>query len=203
MPGRARTSGWFTGRSERGASLPELAVVMAIVGLVGANGWHALDAMREERAGREAARGVVADIRAMAQESRRLRRALAVEFDLRDRPRWRLIDDGNGNGVTLADIAAGVDRARDWTPVVREGRAVLAVTRDVPSSDGAGVVRAGSAPVVLGAGTRLTVTPRGTASAASLYLAGPRGAMYVVRVLGTTQRIRLSCLAHDDTWSTC
>ena len=49
MPGRARTSGWFAGRSERGASLPEVAVVVAIVGLVGANGWHALEAMRQER----------------------------------------------------------------------------------------------------------------------------------------------------------
>jgi hypothetical protein len=177
--------------------------VLALAALVGANGLQALDAMRRERAGREAARGVASDLRALAQEARRLRRTVAVEFDLRTPGRWRVVDDGNGNGVTSVEIEAGVDRARPWRDVVREGHAVLDVPRDVPAADGEGVVRAGSAAVSLGAAPRLTFTPRGTASSASIYLVGPSQAVYAVRVLGTTQRIRLTCLSDAGAWEAC
>lgn len=177
--------------------------MVALTGLIGANGLHALDRMRAERAGREAARGVAADLRAVAQEARRTRRTLAVEFDLRGRALWRVVVDGNGNGVTAADILAGLDIARPWTMVVREGRATLDVPRDLPAADGAGVIAAGSDPVVLGAAPRLTFTARGTATSASIYVVGASGAIYVVRVLGTTQRVRLSCLGAGDAWEVC
>ena len=46
-------------------------------------------------------------------------------------------------------------------------------------------------------------TPRGTATAASLYVAGRGNRAYAIRVLGSTQRIRLPCLSRDDTWDAC
>ena len=87
--------------------------------------------------------------------------------------------------------------------MVREGRASLLVPRDLPSPDGGGTVAAGSPAVALGAAPRLTFTPRGTATSLSMYLTGPDGTVYAVRVLGTTQRMRLSCLSASGTWEIC
>lgn len=192
------------GRAHRGASLPDLLIALAFTGLLAAPAWSTLTSLREERAGREAARGVAADLRRLAHDTRRLRRAVAVEFDLRRVAHWRVLVDGNGNGVTSADITAGIDQPQTpWTPVFREGRARLAIERDLPDADGTGTLAAGSAPVRLGAAPRLTFTPRGTGTAGSLHVAGPDGRAYVVRVLGTTQRIRLLCLSADEIWEVC
>ena len=178
--------------------------MLALTGIVAATGWSALASLREARAGREAARSVVADLRRVAHDARRLRRTLAVEFDLGAAPRWRVLADGNGNGVTSADIAAGIDKPHTrWTPVFREGRGRLAIDRDLPDADGTGTLPAGSAPVRLGVASRLTFTPQGTATAASLHVAGPDGQAYAVRVLGSTQRVRLLCLSADVTWEGC
>lgn len=192
------------GRPTRGASILELLIVLALIGMVSAGAWHAWSQLRDAWAGREAARGVVADLRGIAQDARRQRRSLAVEFDLRRPERWRVLADGNGNGVTATDIANGIDAPQTpWHRVFREGRARLVVPRDLPSADGSGVVPSGSAPVQLGVAARLVFTPRGTGSAGSLYIAGRDDRPYAIRVLGSTQRIRLACLGQDDAWEPC
>src|SRR5688572_30401130 len=169
MPRRRRTESLHTGRPTRGASLLELLIVIALIGMVSASAWHAWSNLREAWAGREAARGVVADLRGIAQDARRQHRSLAVEFDLRRPERWRVLADGNGNGVTAADIASGTDAPQTpWQLVFREGRARMVVSRDLPSADGSGVVVSGSPPIQLGVSPRLVFTPRGTGSAGSL-----------------------------------
>ena len=204
MPGRRATDRVPSRRPDRGASLAEMLIVLALIGSVAAGGLRALSDLRDERAGREAARGVVADLRRLASAAREQRRALALEFDLRADPQWRILADGNANGVTSADIAAGVDvPSGPWTRVFREGRATFGIPRDVPDLDGDGIVASGGQPIRLGAVTRITATPRGTATAGSLYITGRGGRVYAVRLLGTTQRIRLSCLSRRDEWETC
>ncbi|MBA2353612.1 MAG: hypothetical protein ACR2LU_03250 [Luteitalea sp.] len=184
--------------------MPEVLMVMALTTMVAANGWQALTALRDERAGREAARGLVLDLRRVAQDARRLQRALAVEFDAAGSGSIRVLADGNGNGVTSADIAAGTDAPlQAWRPAFREGRAALRINRVLPDSDGLGTLPAGSTPVRLGIQSRLHFTPRGTGNAGSLYLTGPRGHAYAIRVLGSTQRIRVLCLGAADTWDGC
>jgi len=170
---------------------------------VSGGAWRTLAELRDARASREAARGLSADLRSVAQAARLQRRSLAVEFDLRAPERWRVLADGNGNGVTSADVSAGIDAPRTpWTLVFREGSARLAVTRDLPGADGTGVVPRGSTPIQIGASPRLVFTPRGTGAAGSLYVAGRGDRAYAIRVLGTTQRIRLSCLA-GGAWEAC
>ena len=192
------------GRPEVGASLPEMLIVLAIVGLVAGSAWQALSDWSEARASREAARGLLADLRQVAQDARRQRRSLAIEFELGARDRFRVIADGNGNGVTSADIDNGVDAAAsDWRLVFREGRGRLAVERDLPSADGSSTVAEGSSPVQLGAMSRVLFTPRGTGTAGSIYVAGRGERAYAIRVLGTTQRLRLLCLSRTDTWEAC
>jgi prepilin-type N-terminal cleavage/methylation domain-containing protein len=204
MPRPPRSSHLPTGRPSRGASLPEVLIVLALVGMVSSAAWQALSDWRVARASREAARGMAADLRQVAQDARRQRRSLAIEFDLQEPAQWRVLADGNGNGVTSADVTSGVDAPQSgWRLVFREGRARLAVTRDLPSADGTSTVIAGSAPVQLGAMTRVVFTPRGTATAASVYVTGEGDRAYAIRVLGSTQRIRLLCLSRADTWETC
>ena len=132
-------------RPTRGASLPEVLLSLTFIGLVVASGaWHALSEWRDALASREAARGVVADLRQVAQEARRQRRSLAIEFDLQEPAQWRVLADGNGNGITTADVTNGIDAPQTpWRLVFREGRARLAIARDLPSADGSEVVRRG------------------------------------------------------------
>lgn len=198
MPGRRSRR---TGRSERGASLLELLFVLSLIGGVTIRAWQVLLDVADERAGREAARSLAADLRALAVEARAAGRTLAVEFAV-DALRWRVIADANGNGVTAADIASGIDVPRPWQPVFREGQARLAIACDVPDAEGTATLPAGSPPVRLGAAPRITFTPRGTATAASLYVASRHDRMFAVRVLGSTQRTRVLCLTRNG-WEVC
>lgn len=203
MPGPPRTDGGRPRRPDRGASLLELVMCLAIAGTVAATAWHGLQALRDERAGREAARGVASVLRDLALEARHRGRSVAVEFDV-TRALWRVLMDGNGNGVSGAEVTAGIDPVVvDWTPVVREGRARLAVARDLPATPGDPPLPQGSNPVRLGVVPRLTFTPRGTSGSGAIYLAGPDNRAYVVRVLGNTQRVRLHCLSAATTWEPC
>lgn len=187
----------------RGASVPEILICVALLGLVSSSGWQALGALRRERAAREAARGVAADLRRVGLAARTRGRAMAVEIDTA-RATWRVIVDGNGNGVSGAEIASGVDPVlADWAPLVREGAARLAVTRDLPAGANDAAVAEGSAPVRLGVVPRLVFTPRGTSGSGSIYVAGRDGQAYAIRVLGTTQRLRLQCLSPADVWEAC
>jgi type II secretory pathway pseudopilin PulG len=184
--------------------LIELLVALGLAGMVGLGAWRALAELRDERAAREAARGVVADLRRIAIDARRLGQAHGVEIDATAPARWRVLVDGNGNGITSADIASGVDApTTTWTWLFREGAARLAVERDLPAADGDGTIAAGTAPVRLGATSRIVFTPRGTSSAGSLYVAGNGGRAYAIRLLGTTQRVRLLCLGRSGAWEIC
>jgi type II secretory pathway pseudopilin PulG len=199
-PGRSRVRR----RPDGGASLVELLVAIGLASLVGLGAWRALAELRDERAAREAARGVVADLRRLAIDARRLAQARGVEIDPTPPARWRVLADGNGNGITTADIASGVDApTTTWTWLFREGVARLAVERDLPDADGDGVIAAGSTPVRLGVVPRIVFTARGTSSAGSLYVAGPGGRAYAIRLLGTTQRVRLLCLGASGAWEIC
>lgn len=204
MPSRPRSERRTGRHADGGASLPEILIALLIAAMACGGAWQSLSDWRDARASREAARGLAADLRALAQHARTQRRSLAVEFDLGEPAQWRVIADGNGNGVTSADVAAGIDAPHSpWRLVFREGRARLAVGRELPSADGTTTIAAGSAPVQLGAMTRLLFTPRGTATAASIYVAGRGERAYAIRVLGSTQRIRLLCLGPHDEWEAC
>ena len=193
-----------TRRPDRGASLIELLVAIGLASVVGLGAWRALADLRDERAAREAAR-VEGDAPQVGHHAaRRLGQAHGVEIDATAPARWRVLVDGNGNGITTADISSGIDPPiTTWTWVFREGVARLAVERDLPAADDGGVIAAGSAPVRLGAVPRIVFTARGTSSAGSLYVAGAGGRAYAIRLLGTTQRVRLLCLGAGDTWEVC
>jgi len=96
--------------------------------------------------------------------------------------------DGNRNGVRARDILAGLDR-----PV--EAPVLLAdIFPGVAIALSAGL--GGDAALQLGGSDLLSFTPSGTATSGSVYIRGPDGSQFAVRVLGATGRARV--LQYDD-----
>jgi hypothetical protein len=100
--------------------------------------------------------------------------------------------DGNGDGVRSADIQRGLDpELRRQERLSDHFRGVaFGAGPDIPPVDPAGTAP-GDDPIRIGASDLLSFTALGTATPGSLYVRGPRGTQYVVRVLGETGRTRI------------
>ncbi len=184
------------GRGCHGSSLLEVLLVLALTLVVSGGLLGATRDLRAERAGREAARLLLHDLQQVARDARLRGQTLGVELvPLSLGPaRFTVYADGNGNGIRVADVIAGIDAALGPARLAfREGQARLAVVTDVPSADGHGMIAEGAAPVRFGIAPYVSFSPRGTGPSGSIYVAGPAGAQYAIRVLGTTGRLRLSC----------
>jgi prepilin-type N-terminal cleavage/methylation domain-containing protein len=102
---------------------------------------------------------------------------------------YRVLVDGNGNGLRAADVTAGIDTPLG--PAERlsdQFRGVsLGLIPGIPDlSGGSGNpngVRIGSTPF-------LSLTPIGTATGGALYVRGPR-TQFAIRILGATGRTRV------------
>ena len=183
---------WLVGDS-RGAALPDLLLACALGTLLASMALPAAGGVRQRVRGETAARLLVAEFRQARVVAARRSATVALRFEAADgRLSWRVFVDGDGDGVRSADITSGTDRP--ITAVVRldaEFPGVRArIGRTVPSVDGAGRLAPGEDALRLGTGDSLSFAPLGTASGGSLYLEGPDGAMYAVRVLGPTGRVR-------------
>jgi hypothetical protein len=196
-----------TWRRARGVSLLDLLMALALMLMAAAGLMEATRQLRAERAGREAARLLLHDLQRIARHARLREQTLAVELrQPLDAPAMMTVyADGNGNGVRGTEIAAGIDAPLGAPRLAfRDGTATLAIVASVPSADGTGVVAAGSSPVRFGIAPYISFSPRGTGPSGSVYVAGPTGAQYAIRVLGTTGRLRLSCFqTHRHLWSAC
>lgn len=103
--------------------------------------------------------------------------------------RYGAFRDGNSNGVRTVDIQDGVDaaiwtaeRVADQFPGTR-----FLLQAGLPDIDGNATAGDG---VRIGTSRILTMSPDGTATAGTLYIAG-RHAQFAVRVLGPTGRVRV------------
>jgi hypothetical protein len=99
--------------------------------------------------------------------------------------------DGNRNGIRTADVDAGIDarlgppeQLADHFPGVG-----LGALPGLPPVD-VGGTPPGDDPVRLGVSDSLTFTPRGTATAGSLYILGRGRTQYAIRIYGETGRTR-------------
>lgn len=190
-----------------GASVLETVVVLALGLALAAGGVSALAGVRQERAGREAARLLMHELQALAYQARFEGRALAVRLSqpADGDAALQVYADGNGNGVRANEVTAGVDPPLG--PPRRafaEGTARLAIVHDVPTTDQQGVLAAGEAPVRFGVAPYIAFSPRRTGTSGSIYIAGPFGQQYAIRVLGTTGRLRLLCIDIPNwQWNGC
>lgn len=102
--------------------------------------------------------------------------------------------DGNRNGVRTAEIESGVDLEIEPPALLAERfpGVRIGLAPGAPIAD----------PVHIGNTTILSFSPRGTATSGTIYIAGPDGSQWAVRVLGATGRTRV--LRHDaerDEWT--
>ncbi|MFP5378831.1 MAG: Tfp pilus assembly protein FimT/FimU [Vicinamibacteria bacterium] len=184
---------WVRNRDQRGLSLAELLLAVSLAGLAGVVGVPALSHSAAHARSVAATRHLWTTIHATRVEAVRRGRPVALRFEPGAAGmRFRRYLDGNGNGVRSADIASGVDRPLGPADALSDhfGDVDFRVAADVPGIDGGPVVPAGSNPIRLGPSSMASWSPAGSATSGTLYLAGPRGNQFAVRIFGSTGRVR-------------
>lgn len=181
---------------ERGASLVELLVVFSLIAIIAAAAIPGLTALERRAALMRASQqlaGLVSRGRAQAVLHGR---ASALVFEHRNDGRWHcyLAEDGDGDGVNRADIRSRRDRITSEVLQLASGGAgpgILRSTR-VPDPSGRGWLQGNpDDPIRAGRGDIVTFKPGGTATPSSIYLSDGRGEMRVLRVFGSTARVRI------------
>lgn len=180
--------------AERGTSLPEIVVVVALVSLLSAVGVPVLTHAASEARAQSAARYLATRIQVARLEAARRGTHVAMRFETHAQGRrFSLYVDGNGNGVRGTDIASGIDWALGPSDALSDhfADADLRIAFATPGIDGGPAMGSGDDPVRLGSGALLSWSPLGSSSSGTLYVAGPRGPQWAVRVLGATGRVRV------------
>lgn len=172
-------------------ALEALLAVSIAVTLVGLAVPVTLEGLEETRT-RGAARYLAARIRLARAMAAARSRTIGLCFErLGTEYAYALYEDGDRDGIRTADLEEGIDRVvapREWLttsfPGVRFGFLAGVPPIGGDAGDVDDPIRAGSSDI-------LSLTPIGTATAATLYLCGPTRSQYAVRVLGTTGRTRV------------
>jgi len=181
-------------RKRSGFSLLEAVLTMAIAGLVLGMAVPALGRWRDRAALQSAAARLVREVRSL-----RLR-ALAHGFSYamvfaRQGAQWRysLYRDGDGDGVRMADLLAGVDpKVEGPYAIGREiGPVDFGLPGPIPRIPPSSGQLDPADPVQLGATDILSLSPLGTATSGTLYLQGMEGRVIGAVVYGPTARVRL------------
>ncbi len=163
---------------EAGASLIELLVTVALVATVTALGAPLIGHARDAHSGRQAAALLTGHLRSARQHAVLSGQYTAVVFDrVTDvfGDVWGLTTcvDGDGDGVSRADITAGIDACH--TPV----QPMAAWIPHTVITD-----------LTLGTARLVSFGPLGTSSSGSLVITTRRGQRFMVRVAGVTGRVR-------------
>lgn len=176
-----------------GYSLVELLVVVGLVCAVFTAAVPALDRAADTAETAGAARYLAAVIARARVDAARRQRTVAVRFSRATPVTFAVVVDGDGDGVTAADIAAGVDRISrpddridDHFPRVRFG-----IAGPMPAIDDSSLLTTSDDPVRFGASDQLTLTSLGTATGGTAYLTSRGGVQFAVRISGITGRARV------------
>ncbi len=115
---------------------------------------------------------------------------------------YSIYADGDGDGVRSEDIQRGIDEplGRDERLPEQFPGVDFATLPGLPAVDMSSTAP-GSDPLALGASNMVAFTPLGTSTPGSLYILGPRGTQYVVRVFAETGKTRILRFdAHARRW---
>ena len=155
-----------------------------MIGIIGATSVPMVTAGVDRARGRAAARYLAARVAAAKLLAVSRAATVALRFEQHDgRVLFGTVIDGNGNGVRTADLTVGIDRRIE--PPIELGAhypgVVIGLAPDTPETD----------PVQVGSANLWSFTPVGTATPGSVYVRGPDGTQWVVRVFGGTGRARV------------
>jgi type II secretory pathway pseudopilin PulG len=181
---------------ERGTSLAEMAVVVALGALFAAIALPALPQIRSRTRTAAAAREVVALFRRCRSEAVARSRTVAVQFT-HPGSRWlyAMYEDSDGDGISSSDIASGDDRRLggpwglgDHAPGVEFSILPVAPIRKIPPQSGS--LTNPTDPIQFGSSDLVSFTPLGASTSGTAYLSdGER--MYGIVVSGASARCRI------------
>jgi len=187
-------------RSQGGATLPELLVVLAIVGLGALAGSTTLVPAARARAVSGAARAVAGRFRLLSLAARADGRDRALVFPVAadgDEP-LRVARDGDGDGISRRDVGDGTDPVEDGPytlarefPGVRVGRPPWEGVPDLPPSRR--ILGPGDPAVRFGRSRIAALDAEGHATPGSVFLTDGEDALCAVVVSGATARVRAWC----------
>lgn len=190
-----------------GGSVIEVVTVTAIVVIAGGVALAGFAALREHARTAGAARYLAATMARLRLDAVRTGTASGLWMERTGGDYLlRTVRDGNGNGVRLDELARGVDLP-DGPPQRLSDRfpgATLAIIVAAPPLDAGGApLGVGDDPVRLGGSDLLAFSPAGTGTSGTVYVAGPGGRQFAVRIFGPTGRLRIfEYLPGTRTWAT-
>jgi type II secretory pathway pseudopilin PulG len=178
---------------QAGWSLVELVMVIGVSLVVGALASVAFAPLGDAARAAGAARGLAALIQRERFEAMRTGRVCGFHFDDDGAAiGFARVADGNGNGLRSAEIADGTDPVRGPRQRLSDTFAGVrfAIVDTLPAIDGGPDLDAGADPVRIGSSI-LALSPTGSATSGTLYLASRDRRQFAVRVLGATGRVRI------------
>lgn len=186
-----------------GLALPELLVGLAILGIVAAAAVPGWTGWRDRQRLRRALWHLQAEVAALSAAAARDGRTRALVFGFAAGGLcWRRVRDGDGDGVSRADVGTGRDPVEgkrrclaDLGPGLRAGVGPAGPSR---GPGGSSIAADGvSLP-----GDLLSVTATGSGSSGTVYLSGRGNEVVALRRYGVTGRSTLwRCESDGDRWS--
>lgn len=180
----------MTSFSDTGASLVESLLTLSILAMVSAMGVPVVGAARDALREKQACQWLASHLRSTRQQALLAGRRTAVLFDVDHNGEWglRTCADGNGDGVSRADIDRGLDTCThpSWPLAAWVPGAAIDRRADVPDPSGNY-----SLPVAFGTARQVTFSPSGTSSSGTATVRTRGGRHCAVRVAGVTGRVRV------------
>jgi prepilin-type N-terminal cleavage/methylation domain-containing protein len=182
---------------KRGMTLAELLVVLGILALLVGVAIPAAAYVRDQGRVAAGARYMATAFQAARWNSVAHRKARGFAFE-RLGSDWvfRIVEDGNGNGLRTSEVRKGVDRVLSGPH--RLGEFVEGVEPGFPPGGPfpkippeKGFISDTSDPVQFGSSDLVSFTPLGSSSSGTLYLTDGREALYGVVLFGPTVRVRV------------
>jgi prepilin-type N-terminal cleavage/methylation domain-containing protein len=180
---------------DRGHSLLEVVVVLALAALLFAAAGLDLSFVRRHNDLHRLGRQLLADTLHCRIAALTGRRNVGLIF-AKQRDEWFycMVEDRDGDGVSRRDWAAGVDVAigpRVWLEFLSQGARIgVPDGWRVPDPSGRGVLPPDDG-LRLGDAATMSFTPRATSTPSTVYFNDGRERMLAVRVPGSTGKVRL------------
>ncbi|MEZ5294541.1 MAG: hypothetical protein R2745_25900 [Vicinamibacterales bacterium] len=176
-----------------GYSLVEAVLALGLVGVVAAVAVPVLTRAQDAADAASAARYVASLVARARFDAARQQRTVALRFLPTTPPSFVRVVDGDGDGVTAADIASGVDRVSGPADRLEDHfqRARFGVTGAVAAIGETRTLGGSDDPIRFGVARQISVSPLGSATSGTAYVTSHAGVQFAVRIAGATGRARI------------
>ena len=182
---------------QKGFSALEALVAVALLGIALSISVPALSALRENGRTAAGARGLATELNRMRGESVAGKRGTGLFFERGPRGwGWRVVEDGNGNGLRTAEVRRGVDptvsgphHLQDQVEDVYLGFPSGGPFPRVPPRTG-NIVDTDD-PVQFGRSDIVSFSPLGRSSSGTVYVTDGRRGLFAIVLFGPATRARV------------